>query len=307
MRWIVGSDDGRTVRDVLARANADPDAVREGRVFVGPRRVRQDDERVDDGDVVAVSPPLPATDDRVCVLAETDELVAVDKPAGVPTIADHAGASHSLLARSARTLGVAESGLHATSRLDRDVSGVVLFARTAAAAGRLAQARVEGTYHRRYVAVAGRAPTGPRTGPRGTWDAPIGRARDPRLRAVGGRDATHATTHYAVCGLVPGGAALLGVVPVTGRTHQIRVHAAHGGAPLVGDRAYGGPARLTLASGRVVEPRRIALHAARVVVPDGHGGSLVVIAPIPAELAEVWSSLGGDPDAWEAATSCSLD
>ena len=302
MRWVVGSEDGRTVREVLARANADPEAVREGRVFVGPRRVRRDDEPVGDGDVVDVSPPLPATDEPVRVLARTDELFAVDKPAGVPTIADHAGASHSLLARSARALGVDDFALHPTSRLDRDVSGVVLFARTAAAALRLAQARVEGTYHRRYVAVSGRAPQSPR----GTWNGPIGRARDPRLRAVGGRDATAAVTHYAVCSLAPGGAALLGVTPVTGRTHQIRVHAAHAGAPLVGDRAYGGVARLTLASGRVVEARRFALHAARVVVPDGHGGSLVLTAPIPAELADVWSSLGGDPGAWEVATSCAV-
>jgi 23S rRNA pseudouridine1911/1915/1917 synthase len=302
MRWIVGSDDGRTVREILARAHVDLDAVREGRVFVGPRRVRRDDESVRDGDVVDVSAPLPPSDERVSVLAQTDDLLAVDKPAGVPTIADHAGAAHSLLARSARALRVTESTLHPTSRLDRDVSGVVLFALTPEAARRLAQARTDGVYERRYVAVSHRGPADSR----GSWNAPIGRARDPRLRAVAGRDATDAVTRYAVCGRAPAGAALLGVAPITGRTHQIRVHAAHAGAALVGDGAYGGPVRLTLASGRVIEPRRIALHAARVVVPDGHGAPMVVRAPVPAELVDVWSALGGDPDAWEVGVSCAV-
>jgi 23S rRNA pseudouridine1911/1915/1917 synthase len=302
MRWIVGADDGRTVREILARARADRDAVREGRVFVGPRRVRRDDESVRDGDVVDVSPPLPPSDDRVSVLAQTDDLLAVDKPAGVPTIADHAGSAHSLLARSARALGVAESTLHPTSRLDRDVSGVVVFARTPDAARRLARARADGAYQRRYVAVSHGEPAVPR----GSWTAPIGRAPDPRLRAVGGRDATDAITHYAVCGRAPAGAALLGLVPITGRTHQIRVHAANAGAPLVGDRSYGGPPRLTLASGRVIEPRRIALHAARVVVTAGGGAPVVVSAPVPADLVDVWSALGGDPDAWEEGVSCAI-
>jgi 23S rRNA pseudouridine1911/1915/1917 synthase len=151
------------------------------------------------------------------------------------------------------------------------------------------------------VAIAASAPA-PASG---TWKAPIGRAHDPRLRTVGGRDPVAATTRYSVCGRAPG-AAMLGVAPVTGRTHQIRVHASHAGAPLLGDRDYGGPARMTLPSGRVLEPRRIALHAARVVVPGDRGASLVVRAPIPAELEALWSALGGEAAAWELATSCVL-
>ncbi len=94
--------------------------------------------------------------------------------------------------------------------------------------------------------------------------------------------------------------------PATGRTHQIRVHAAHAGAPLLGDRAYGGRTRLTFATGRVLELRRIALHAARVVVPDERGEPVVARAPVPPELVDVWEALGGDPGAWEVATSCAL-
>jgi 23S rRNA pseudouridine1911/1915/1917 synthase len=302
IRWIVGPKDGSTVREVLARARADGEAVREGRVFVGMRRVRRDDERVHDGDVVEIAPPRAPRTDAVRVVAQARDWVAVDKPAGIPTIADHAGAAHALVALVARSLGIREGALHATSRLDRDVSGVVVFARTTAAARRLARARAEGVYERRYVAIASKAPTDDQ----GTWNAPIGRARDPRLRAVGGRDATTATTRYVVCARAPTGAALLAIAPVTGRTHQIRVHAAHAGAALIGDRAYGGPQRLTLPTGRVVEPRRIALHAARVIVPDERGARVVASAPVPAELADLWSLLGGDSKAWDLSTSCAL-
>lgn len=298
----MGPDDGPTVRDVLARANADGLALREGRVFVALRRARRGDEAVRDGDVVEVAPPRPARAQPIAILAETHDLVAVDKPAGVPTIADHDGAAHALVALSAQSLGIAESELHPTSRLDRDVSGVVVFARTQAAARRLARAREDGIYERCYAAIAARDP--PDDG--GTWDAPIGRASDPRFRAVGGREATNAATRYAVCARTPGGAALLSLAPRTGRTHQIRVHAAHAGAPLVGDRAYGGPARITLPSGRVVEPRRIALHAARVAVPDDSGDPFVVSSPISVDLRDLWVLLGGDPDAWGLVTSCAL-
>jgi 23S rRNA pseudouridine1911/1915/1917 synthase len=298
----VGPDDGRTVRDVLSRAKADADALRDGRVFVTLRRVLRDDEPVHDGDVVEIAPTRQARAEPVRVLALTGDLVAVEKPAGVPTIADHAGSSHALVALAAGVLGVAESALHPTSRLDRDVSGVVVFARSHAAAQRLVRARAQGAYERRYVAIAARAPAAGG----GSWDAPIGRARDPRLRMVDGRDSVHASTRYAVCARTPGKAVLIALAPVTGRTHQIRVHASHAGAPLIGDRAYGGPARLTLPSGRVLEPRRIALHAARVVVPDEDGTPLSVSAPVPADLVDLWLLLGGDPGAWEAATSCAL-
>jgi 23S rRNA-/tRNA-specific pseudouridylate synthase len=300
MRWIVGPADGCTVREVLARAHADPDAVHDGRVFVGLRRVRRDTERVRSGDVVDVAPRRRPAFQTVPVVAQTDDLVAVDKPAGVPTIADHAGAAHALIAIVAGLLRVDEAALHPTSRLDRDVSGVVVFALTAAAAHRLARARANGVYERRYVAIAAKAPADDR----GTWAAPIGRAADPRRRAVDGRDAIAAATRYAVCARAPAGLAVLAISPVTGRTHQIRVHAAHAAAPLVGDRTYGGPQRLTLADGRVIEPRRIALHAARVIVPDEQGRPWTARAPVPRELLDIWSALGGHSNAWELSLSC---
>jgi 23S rRNA pseudouridine1911/1915/1917 synthase len=291
----------RTVADVLVRAGADARAVDDGRVFVGRRRVRRSDELVREGEVVEIAPPRGETQAVRVILCDAD-VAAVDKPAGMPTIADHAGAAHSLVAAAARALGVDAGRLHPTSRLDRGVSGVVVFALTKAAADRLARARAEGAYERRYVAIAARAPAPPN----GIWDAPLGRARDPRLREVHGRDPVAAATRYAVCALAPGGAAMLAVAPVTGRTHQIRVHASHAGAPLVGDRDYGGPVRVTLPTGRVLEPRRVALHAARVVIPGPSGSARVLRSATPPELEALWSALGGDAAAWEVATSCDL-
>ncbi len=290
--------------DVLRRAGADSLAVGDGRVFVGRRRVKRDDEHVGAGDVVDVADPRAGVGDpsAVRVLLHSDDLVAVDKPAGIPTIADHGGAAHALVALTARALGVDAAALHPTSRLDRDVSGVVVFALGRAAASRLADARARGDYARRYVAVASRAPDPDA----GTWSAAIGRAADPRRRAVGGRDAVDAVTRYATTARAARGEALLALAPVTGRTHQIRVHASHAGAALVGDRTYGGPARVTLDGGRVIEPRRVALHAAAVTVPGAGGRPLTVRAEVPDDLRALWSALGGAAGDWEVAVACAV-
>ena len=296
-RWIVGPDDGPSVADVVARAGGDPRAIADGRVFVGRIRARDGAAPVRAGDVVEIAPPVSEVAD-VALLAAADDLVAVSKPAGIPTIPDHGGAAHALIAHAARLAGVPVARLHATSRLDREVSGVVIFALSPDAAARLKRAREEGTYARRYVAIAARAPEPAR----GAWDAPIGRAKDPRLRAANGRDSAPARTLYASIASVSTGESLLALAPITGRTHQIRVHASHAGAPLLGDRAYGGPPRITLATGRVIALARIALHCARVSVPG-----LAVEAPLPPELSETWSALGGDPPAWDTACACALE
>ena len=308
MRWIVGRGDGPTVGRVLARAGVDGRAVSEGRVFVfdptlraSRRRVQAEVEPVSAGEVVevAAAPALAAPAPEVRILLRERDLVAADKPAGVPTIADHAGATHALVTRVAQAIGVDPKRLHPTSRLDRGVSGVVVFTLTREAAARLAAARESGEYHRRYAAIASTSPEPAR----GTWTQPIGRARDPRLRAVAGREAAAAETRYAIVARA-GAYALLALAPVTGRTHQIRVHAAHAGAALVGDRDYGGPARLVLPGGRVIEPGRIALHAWRVIVPAAAGRAVAVISPFPPELLSLWSELGGEAAAWEGLPQC---
>jgi 23S rRNA-/tRNA-specific pseudouridylate synthase len=300
IRWVVRAADGPTVRDVLVAAGADPDAVRDGRVFVGRHRVRRAEEHVRVEDVVVVAPPRSSAL-APKVLLNGGDIVAIEKPAGLPTIGDHRGEAHSLWSATARELGVDVARLHPTSRLDREVSGIVVFALTKAAASRLAAARASGEYDRRYVALA----CGSVARARGTWDFPIGRAHDPRRREVGGRDAVSARTHYAVCARLEG-VLVLALSPATGRTHQLRVHAAHAGAPMLGDRTYGGPRRLDLEGGRVLALDRVALHAIRVSVPDARGRARAAVSPVPPELKAWWSALGGDDEAWELSASCDL-
>jgi len=220
-RWTVREGDGATVSAIVQRAGGDAAAIAEGRVFVGRRRAFRGDEPVAQGDQVSVAPARAEEALDVAILARRGDVVAVDKPAGLSTIADHGGSARTLVAEVTRLLGSggarggprgsAEAGgargragggrgeaeraaPHPTSRLDREVSGVVVFALTRSARLSLERARDEGRYVRRYVAIAARAPSPDR----GVWDAPIGRGADPRHRAAFGREAAPARTAYRV-------------------------------------------------------------------------------------------------------------
>lgn len=304
--WVVRAGDGKTAGEIVRRMGEEPTVFEQGRVFVGKKRATRSDQPVHAGDTVRIgarpteaSKPSPPID----ILFEKDGLVACVKPAGLPTVPDHVGASHALVTLVAKKIGAKTTDLRVTSRLDRDVSGVVVFALDVRAEERLRAARSEGTYHRRYVALTSR----PLRDPEGIWNAPIGRAKRPHLRAARGPDAKEAVTRWAMVAMATPSTsdayAMLAVDPVTGRTHQIRVHASDAGAPLIGDRDYGGAKSITLPSGRILAPTRIALHAARVVVPGLHG-PIEAIAMIPRELEELWAELGGAPEAWNRAISC---
>ena len=93
-------------------------------------------------------------------------------------------------------------------------------------------------------------------------------------------------------------ASLLAITPITGRTHQIRVHASFAKAPLLGDVAYGASARITSSTGAIRELDRIALHCAWVRLFDDQPFT----ATLPEELRDAWRALGGTDDAWDWAT-----
>jgi 23S rRNA-/tRNA-specific pseudouridylate synthase len=287
--------EGTTVGAILARLGEGAEtALREGRIFVGSRRALGSSDPVRAGDEVVMHPARASAPESARVLLERGGIVAAYKPAAMPTVADHRGATGTLEQELTRMVGAARP-LVPTSRLDVGVSGVVLFAADDEARKNLARAREEGRYRRHYMAIVRGAPATPR----GIWSGPIGRDRDPRRRRVGGRDAVAAETAYAVVASTRV-ASLLAVEPRTGRTHQIRVHAMSAGCPLYGDEAYGGPLRVVSGSGAVRAIARIALHAAWVEVALG-AEILRVGAEIPEELAAIWIECGGEEGDWERA------
>lgn len=238
------------------------------------------------GDVVAVrvagdeSPALPPVPMALDVPYEDAELLVVNKAPGLlvhPTSpTQRATLAHGVAAR------FAEQGIRASvrpvHRLDRDTSGLVLFAKSAAAHARLDSQLREGAVQREYLALAG----GVVRDDEGVIDAPIGpHPRHRHLRAVCTDGGSPARTRFTVVERFAG-ATLLRLELQTGRTHQIRVHLAHLGHPVLGDRQYGGAARLT----------RQALHAGalRFLQPSSQE-PVEVSAPLPADMAALLEAL----------------
>ena len=215
--------------------------------------------------------PAPAA---FAVRYEDDDLLVVDKPAGVVV---HPARGHVSGTLSQALAGVAAGGEDGrpgiVHRLDRDTSGLLVVARSAEAHRRLKRALQAREITREYVAlVEGRPPA--RTG---TIDAPIGRDRRVRTRMSTDTDAPRdAVTHFAVAEALPR-TTLLDVRLETGRTHQIRVHLEAIGHPVVGDPEYGTAGRLGLG--------RQFLHAARLAFAQPFtGASIDVDSPLPDDL-----------------------
>ena len=206
-------------------------------------------------------------------------------------------------------------------RLDRDTSGVLLLARTRPAAKALAEAfRHRETRKIYWAAVAG-VPSPPMGTVRyGLVKAP-GRGaggEGERMRTIhpDAVDATpgaqRATTDYAVLERLGKRAAWVALVPVTGRTHQLRAHMAAMGHPIAGDGKYGGSGQENLGDGWGAGlggglSRKLHLHARSVALTHPFTGArLVVTAPLPEHMARTWEAVGWDPreapaDPFEAA------
>ncbi len=220
---------------------------------------------------------------RADVLFEDDEVVVVAKPAGVYV---HASPGHET-GSLADALAASRPGMRSAGsaerpgvvhRLDADTSGVMVFANTQRAYLPLPRACES---HRgvvkKYLAVLHGAPK-ERSG---TLETPIGRKPwDPKRMAVvepGQRDARPAVTHWTVLAR-RGGLSLVEFVIETGRTHQIRVHAAHLGAPIVGDPLYGDAAKDRRLGARA---SRTLLHAVELTFPHPATGKPMTFAAIP--------------------------
>ena len=228
------------------------------------------------------------------VLYEDDDLVVVDKPAGM-TVHPGAGARsgtlvNALLHRYGRLSslgGPLRPGI--VHRLDKPTSGVLLVAKNDEAHARLAEQFRRRQLEKRYLAlVHGRLPRA-----HDTIRLPVARDLVRRTRmTTRRRQGRAALTEYRVLGSA-GGFTLAEALLHTGRTHQIRVHFAALGHPVVGDTLYGAPRELRW--GNVTRPtlNRIFLHAARLRFQHPRTGKVVEVrAELPAELEELLRALG---------------
>jgi len=258
-----------------------------GGVFLDGRRCKVASRPVHAGQAVAVNleeggkgPSGPGVLERGRLLFADEHLVAVDKPAFVPAQPTLTSDQGTLPELAAALVG---SPLTVVHRLDRETSGVTVLARTPRAAAALFAAFRAGEPAKSYLALCARAPS-PREG-----RLDLALSADPlhpgRRRA--GPTGQSAATRYATLREGASGAALVACSPETGRTHQIRAHLAHLGAPLLGDPRYGGPRELL-----GTEVPRVMLHARKLEL--AHPITLVPLAfeaPLPEDFLSVLRAL----------------
>jgi 23S rRNA pseudouridine1911/1915/1917 synthase len=213
--------------------------------------------------------PVAISSERI--LLDRDGVVAVDKPAGLPTQRTRASRLHSLEAVLREKLACPT--LTAAHRLDRETSGVVVFASDPATVARVAAAFREGRARRRYRAQVSPPPARERFAVEGF----LGRVLDPRRYRFALRDEPEpgfrwSATRFRVLES-DAGRAIVEAEPMTGRTHQLRVHLGAAGSPIVGDPLYGGE-----------DHSRLLLHAESLAL-ELADETLAFAAPLPADFA----------------------
>ncbi|MFT3926054.1 MAG: 23S rRNA pseudouridine(955/2504/2580) synthase RluC [Myxococcales bacterium] len=269
--------------------------LRTGEVRVNKGRAKPE-TRLAAGDVVRI-PPLrlseampvrvgDALKDSLegAILHEDEALLVIDKPAG---LAVHAGSGVNVgVIEALRAARPDEKGLELAHRLDRETSGVLVLAKTRPALMEIHELLRGDTVKKSYRALV-----------RGAWPDRVREVNAPlaknslrggeRMVEVQG-DGKEAQTLFRVIERFHG-ATLVEAMPVTGRTHQIRVHAAHVGHPIAGDDKYGDPEfdRTLKACGL----GRLFLHAAKIQIPRRGQKDLRVEAALPAELERVLAEL----------------
>ena len=269
--------------------------IEDGQVTLNGRPARAG-HKLRPGDVVRVTvpPPAPAADLQpealpLTIVYEDEAVIVIDKPAGlvVHPAPGHAGGTlvNAVLAHAPQVAmnGTVRPGI--VHRLDKDTSGLMVVAKTDAARAALVEQFTGRTVLKEYLALVHGQPAA-----QAVVDAPIGRDPRNRQRMAVVADGRPAQTEIAVVETFPG-YALVQARLRTGRTHQIRVHLAFIGHPIVGDPVYGRRATPVLAAAGRVRMQRLPLarqflHAARLgfTMPTG-GEWREFSSPLPPDLA----------------------
>jgi 23S rRNA pseudouridine1911/1915/1917 synthase len=314
-----GEADDRIDRVLAARTGLSRTRVKnlilDGAVTIGARTIHDPATRVNAGDTIAVAVPPPeearpaGENIPLDIVYEDGEIVIIDKPAGlvVHPAAGHAEGTlvNALIAHCGDSLsgigGVKRPGI--VHRLDKDTTGLMVVAKTDHAhqslAAQFADHGRTGPLRRGYLAFVWGAPAHPK----GIIEAPIDRHPKSRDRMAVRANGRNAITHWQVLERYRGSdgkpvASLIACRLETGRTHQIRVHLAHIGHPLLGDPVYGPgfktkAARLPDAARKALEGLgRQALHAYLLAVQNPATGETAEFrSELPADLARLHHSL----------------
>lgn len=278
--------------------------ARSGQIRVDGARVKGD-SRLSAGAQVRV-PPLPEPGDRPegpptlsdqdirfirgLVIHEDAEVIAINKPSGLAVQGGTKTTRHVDRLLSAWGEGLERPRL--VHRLDRDTSGVLLLGKTPGAAAKLAGAFARRRAKKTYWAIVAGAP---KPG-QGTLDLPLikgGSGDREMMRPAQPKEpgADPAVTDYATISRAGHRATWMALRPLTGRTHQLRVHMRALGHPIIGDPKYGDASTADLSEGL-----RLQLHHRRIELDHPSGGKLVVEAPIGPEMQAGFDRFGFTPD-----------
>jgi 23S rRNA pseudouridine955/2504/2580 synthase len=271
-------DQGQSVRVPPLARTASPDSAKTGAAGLkpGPARLHPDDD---------------AGFLRSIMLYEDDQVFVLNKPAGLAVQGGSGLTRHvdAMLEALRDRKGQKPRLVH---RLDRDTSGVLVIAKTRLAAQRLAESFRSRSTRKIYWALVRGVPK-PKQGRISTWLAKEGTPDGDRMRIArhGEENASHAVSLYSVVETAGQKLAWLSMRPVTGRTHQLRAHAAHIDHPIIGDPKYFEAEESWDFPGGI--QKKLHLHARRIVIPHPSGeGTLDVTAPLAPHMQQSWNLLG---------------
>lgn len=283
--------------------------LRTGRVRVDGKRARAGD-RVEPGQAIRVPPldevtpparpamqrPRPADQAILhnAIIHRDQDVIVLNKPPGLAVQGGTATERHLDGLLDLLRFGNDERP-RLVHRLDKETSGVLVIARNAAAAAFLTRAFREKTTRKTYWAVVVGLPK-PR---QGRIDLPLAKTpgRGGERVRPDSEEGRHAVTYYRVIDSAGSQASWLALMPVTGRTHQLRAHCAAIGTPVLGDAKYG---EMAAHLAGVPESRRLHLHARSLSMPHPLGETLAVTAQLPLHMRRTWEFFGFSGDIEDA-------
>ena len=267
--------------------------IKDGQVIVNGKAIKPG-IRLKGGETIRVSIPPPVPDTTIIpepidltVLYEDQDLAVIDKPAGLivhPGVGNEGGTLvHAILARypEIAEINIAPKRRGIVHRLDKDTSGLVLIARNSTAMHRLMKQFADRSVEKQYVTLVERPP---KTAT-GRIDVPIGRDTRDRKKMAVTRDGRPAVTEFVIVESFSDGQTLVRIRLLTGRTHQIRVHMAYIGAPVVGDRTYGYRKQRISLKGQFLHASTLAFTHPRT------GERMTFESPLPPRLKHVLDAL----------------